>query len=57
MIEAVDQYLGAEPHLQRPPPNAEIPAGTYRIDQFPEYLQLARPLDLLEALGRGQSVL
>ena len=54
VIEAVEKYLGAEPRpLDRCRRPAEIPPEAYRFDQFPEYVELRKGLDLLDDCGLG----
>lgn len=49
IIEAVGLYLGrGESRAERPP---EVPEEHYRFDQFPEYVQLRRNLDLIDDVG------
>jgi 8-amino-7-oxononanoate synthase len=54
LIAAVEKYLGTEP---RPvgvrPPAGEISPSDYRIEQFPEYLQLRSRLEALDGLKLG----
>jgi len=52
VVEAVETYLGSEPQARRfAAAGVEIPEETYRIAQFPEYVQLRRTLDTAEAMG------
>jgi 8-amino-7-oxononanoate synthase len=49
LIAAVEKYLGTQLRDRKATAAAlEIPAGHYRIDQFPEYLRLRQKLDLLD---------
>jgi 8-amino-7-oxononanoate synthase len=49
VIAAVEKYLGSEPRPEGPVAAAgDIPPEHYRIDQFPEYVQLRQRLDLLD---------
>lgn len=54
LVEAVEKYLGTEPRPMRErPADVEIPASSYRFDQFPEYVKLRESLDMLDATGLG----
>jgi len=54
VVEAVEKYLGTEPRPKTTTtPDAEIPQECYRIDRFPEYVQLKQNLDMLNASGLG----
>ncbi len=54
VIEAVEKYLGAEPRvLSGAASEAQIPLEAYRVEQFPEYVQLHKRLAELETLGLG----
>lgn len=54
VVDAVLEYLGSEPRSRvGRPADAVIPPETYHFDQFPEYLELKRNLDLLETSGIG----
>ncbi|MGA2067036.1 MAG: aminotransferase class I/II-fold pyridoxal phosphate-dependent enzyme [Thermoguttaceae bacterium] len=49
VIAAVEQYLGSEPRPEAAGAAAgEIPPEHYRIDLFPEYLQLRQRLELMQ---------
>jgi 7-keto-8-aminopelargonate synthetase-like enzyme/acyl-CoA synthetase (AMP-forming)/AMP-acid ligase II/acyl carrier protein len=54
LAAAVEKYLGLEPRPRTVPAGkVEIPPAHYRFDQFPEYLQLRKNLDLLESSELG----
>jgi 8-amino-7-oxononanoate synthase len=54
VVDAVLEYLGSEPRSRiRRPADAVVPPETYHFDQFPEYVELRRNLDLLETSGIG----
>lgn len=54
LVEAVEKYLGTEPRPSRErSADVEIPASSYRFDQFPEYVKLRESLDMLDATGLG----
>ncbi len=54
VVDAALEYLGSEPRSRvSRPTDAVIPPETYHFDQFPEYVELKRNLDLLESSGIG----
>jgi len=53
LVTAVEKYLGTEPRRPSVAPAAEVPAATYRFEQFPEYVKLRANLDMLDVSGLG----
>jgi len=54
VVAAVQKYLGTEPRARTArEADARTPPDHYHFEQFPEYLQLRKNLDLLETSGIG----
>ncbi|MBN2024714.1 MAG: aminotransferase class I/II-fold pyridoxal phosphate-dependent enzyme [Pirellulales bacterium] len=52
VVEAVEMYLGTRPRPRHAAPaDVEIPPENYRVELFPEYVQLRQSLDLAEMMG------
>ncbi len=53
LVEAVEKYLGTTPRPRVAVAGAEVPEAHYRIERFPECIQLRESLEMLASSGLG----